>query len=29
MGNKRWIVTVLRYAIVTIIVLWLLTGKAC
>lgn len=29
MGNRRWIVTVLRYAIVTIIVLWLLTIKVC
>lgn len=29
MGNKRWIVTILRYVIVTIIVLWLLTIKAC
>ena len=29
MGNKRWIITVLRYVIATIIVLWLLTIKAC
>ena len=29
MGNKRWIFTVLRYVTVTIIVLWLLTIKAC
>lgn len=29
MGSKRWIFTVLRYVIVTIIVLWLLTIKAC
>ena len=29
MGNKRLIFTVLRYVIVTIVVLWLLTIKAC
>ena len=29
MGNRRWIITVLRYTAVTIIVLWLLTIKAC
>ena len=29
MGHERWIITVLRYAAVTIIVLWLLTIKAC
>lgn len=29
MGNKRWIMTVLRCVIATIIVLWLLTIKAC
>ena len=29
MENRRWIITVLRYVAVTIIVLWLLTIKAC
>lgn len=29
MGNRRWVFTVLRYVAVTIIVLWLLTIKAC
>lgn len=28
MGNRRWIV-ILRYVMVTIVVLWLLTIKAC
>ena len=28
MGHGRWIMTVLRYAAVTIFVLWLLTIKA-
>ena len=28
MGHGRWIITVLRYAAVTILVLWLLTIKA-
>ena len=29
MGNRRWFFTILRYAIVTILVLRLLTIKAC
>ena len=29
MGNRRWVFTVLRYVAVTVIVLWLLTIKAC
>ena len=29
MGHKRWIITVLRFTAATILVLWLLTIKAC